>query len=219
MPPGPPLRVFSGGGYWVRLDAVVAATWYDVPEPLAIVNHAKESGTDSWSEKPIEAAAARLKGKTMELEEENPMPKIPTHLTKAEQKSFKAGHEVYFRDAHCATCHQPDGKGLDPAFPPLAGSIFVTGDPERLVKITLHGLMGPINVNGKFYNGQVPMTPFGGMLNDHEVADVLTYIRNHFGNKASAVSAQQVKKVREETKGVVGFYQVEQLLKEHPLEE
>lgn len=69
------------------------------------------------------------------------------------------------------TCHQPNGKGLDPAFPPLEKSEWVTGDPERLIKMTLYGLMGPIEVNGKKYDGQVPMTPFGGLLNDNELAE------------------------------------------------
>jgi len=202
----------------VRLEAAIAATWYDKPEALEVVTIAKGKGTDSWSEEPIEAAESILKGKEVLLEDENPMPPIPTYLTAEEQKSFKAGHEVYFRDAHCATCHQPDGKGLDPAFPPLYDSIYVHGSAERLIKLTLHGLMGPLEVNGKKYNGQVPMTPFGGMLNDKEIAEVLTYVRNTFGNKASSITPEQVAKVRAETKGISGFYQVDQLLKEHPLE-
>ncbi len=89
---------------------------------------------------------------------------------------------------------------------------------DRLIKITLHGLMGPFEMNGKKYNGQVPMTPFGGMLNDKEVASVLTYVRNRFGNKASAITSEQVKKVRDETKAQSGFNQMDVLLKEHPLE-
>ncbi|MDE0835930.1 MAG: c-type cytochrome [Akkermansiaceae bacterium] len=202
----------------VRLEAVIAATWYDKPEALEVVSIAKAKGTDKWSEKVVAAAATRLQGKAEEEVDENPMPPIPAHLTAAEKKSFAAGHEIYFRDAHCATCHQADGKGLDPAFPPLHDSIFVHGDPERLIKITLHGLMGPFEMNGKKYNGQVPMTPFGGMLKDREIADVLTYARNNFGNKASAITPEQVAKVRVATKSVDGFYQMEDLLKKHPLE-
>ena len=202
----------------VRLEAVIAATWYDKPEALEVVSIAKAKGTDKWSEKVVAAAATRLQGKAEEEVDENPLPPIPAHLTAAEKKSFAAGHEIYFRDAHCATCHQADGKGLDPAFPPLHDSIFVHGDPERLIKITLHGLMGPFEMNGKKYKGQVPMTPFGGMLKDKEIADVLTYARNNFGNKASAITPEQVAKVRVATKSVDGFFQMEDLLKEHPLE-
>ncbi|QTN33953.1 HEAT repeat domain-containing protein [Akkermansiaceae bacterium] len=202
----------------VRLEAAIAATWYDKPEALEVVETATAKGTDSWTKSALEAAATRLKGKAEVEVEENPLPPIPAHLADAEKKSFAAGHEIYFRDAHCATCHQKDGKGLDPAFPPLHESIFVHGDPERLIKITLHGVMGPFELNGKKYDGLVPMTPFGGMLNDKEIADVLTFTRNHFGNKASAITPEQVAKVRESSKGVTGFYQMEELLKEHPLE-
>lgn len=202
----------------VRLEAVIAATWYDKPEALEVADIAKAKGVDAWSQNVIDAAAARLQGKGETEVDENPLPPIPENLTDAEKKSFVAGHKIYFRDAHCATCHQKDGKGLDPAFPPLYDSIFVHGDPERLIKITLHGVMGPFEMNGKKYNGQVPMTPFGGILKDKEIADVLTFTRNHFGNKASAITPEQVAKVREATKGITGFYQMGDLLKLHPLE-
>ena len=202
----------------VRLEAVAAATWYDQPKAIEVVEIAKAKGTDKWSEKPVEAAASRIQGTIGPEPIENPAPPAPAHLNPAEQKQFLAGHEIYFRDAHCATCHQADGKGLDPAFPPLYDSIFVHGDPERLMKLTLHGVMGPFELNGKKFNGQVPMTPFGGMLDDKEMAAVLTYVRNSFGNKASAITPEQVAKVREATKDQKGFFQMEDLLKQHPLE-
>ena len=202
----------------VRLEAVIAATWYDKLEALEVVTIAQAKGTDGWSKAPAEAAAARLQGKAQKEEVENPLPPIPEYLTSAEKEAFKAGHEVYFRDGHCATCHQKDGKGLDPAFPPLHDSIFVHGNPERLIKLTLHGVMGPFELHGKKYDGQVPMTPFGGIINDKEMAAVLTYVRNTYGNKASAITPEQVAKVREATKDMKGFYQMDALLKEHPLE-
>jgi mono/diheme cytochrome c family protein len=77
--------------------------------------------------------------------------------------------------------------------------------------------MGPIDVKGKTYPGQVPMTPFGGMLNDEEIASVLTFVRNAFGNKAPAISAEKVKAVRDDIKDKEGFYSAEELLKEHPM--
>jgi mono/diheme cytochrome c family protein len=107
---------------------------------------------------------------------------------------------------------------LDPAYPPLYDSIFVHGDPERLIKITLYGLMGPMELHGKKFDGKVPMTPFGGLLNDKEVADVLTYVRNSYGNKATAITPEQVKTVRDKNKGQAGILQIDQLLKAHPLE-
>ena len=87
-----------------------------------------------------------------------------------------------------------------------------------MIKIALNGIYGPMEINGKEYPGQVPMTPFQGMLNDDELAAVLTYVRNAFGNKASPISPEKVKAVREATKDKTGFYSPEELLKQHPLE-
>ena len=77
--------------------------------------------------------------------------------------------------------------------------------------------MGPIEVLGKKYPGQVPMTPFEHMLNDDEIASVLTFVRNSYGNKSSAVSAAQVAKIREQKKDMLGLYSPDALLKEHPI--
>ena len=79
-------------------------------------------------------------------------------------------------------------------------------------------MQGPIEIDGKKYPGQVPMTPFEGLLNDEDVAAVLTYVRNSFGNKASPVSPEKVKEVRAAIKNKKGFYTPDDLLKEHPLE-
>ena len=77
--------------------------------------------------------------------------------------------------------------------------------------------MGPIEVLGKKYPGQVPMTPFEYMLKDNEISAVLTYVRNSFGNKASPITTDQVAKIRKAYKDKLGLYTPEDLLKEHPL--
>ena len=77
-------------------------------------------------------------------------------------------------------------------------------------------MMGPLKLTGKTYPGQVPMTPFGGMLNAEEVASVLTYVRNTFGNNAAPITPEKVKAIREAIKDKEGFYTPEELLKEHP---
>ena len=201
----------------VRLEAIIAASWIDNAAAKKIVAIASAQPLDTWSKGAAKTASDRLAGVTEEVVIEHPLPPIPAHLSAAEKKQFTDGHEIYFRDAHCATCHQADGNGLPPAFPPLVGSAWVTEDPERLIKLSMHGLMGPMELNGKKYDGNVPMTPFGGMLKDDELASVLTYVRNNFGNKASSIRAEQVAKVREATKGRQGFYTVEELLKENPM--
>jgi mono/diheme cytochrome c family protein len=201
----------------VRLEAIIAGSWLHNEAGKKVITLAAAQPLDPWSKGAAKTAQARIKGTREDVIDEHPLPLIPAHLTENEQEQFVAGHEVYFRDAHCATCHQPDGKGLDPAFPPLANSEWVTGDPDRLIKLTLHGLMGPFELNGKKYTGLVPMTPFGSMLKDDEAAAVLTYVRNAFGNKAPAVSPSQVAAVRKLTQTKQGFYMVEELLKEHPM--
>lgn len=94
----------------------------------------------------------------------------------------------------------------------------MTGSEDRLIKVVLKGLHGPMEVNGTKFPGQVPMTPFEGMMNDEEVAAVLTYVRNAFGNKASAVTPEKVKAVRAASRGQKMFYAPEDLLKQYPLE-
>ena len=115
------------------------------------------------------------------------------------------GVEGYSLAGFCGTCHQPAGMGLPVAgFPPLANTRWVKGDKETLIKITLKGLSGPIEVNGRNYPGQVPMTGFESLVGDQELAAVLTYVRSSFGNNASPVSAADIKTVREKYLDVNG---------------
>jgi mono/diheme cytochrome c family protein/glucose/arabinose dehydrogenase len=201
----------------VRLEAVVAATWINEQVTKHIVGITDALPQDPWIKPTLDTLKGRISGGKPKEVVENPMPPVPGHLSKTDKKLFRQGHEIYHRDAHCATCHQANGKGLAPAFPPLNNSPWVTGDQDRLIKLTLHGLMGPFELNGQKYDGQVPMTAFGGLLKDHEVAAVLTYVRNQFGNKAPAVLPADVKRVREATKTRNTIYLVDELLKEHPM--
>lgn len=202
----------------VRLEAVVAASWLpDVPAAKKIVAVGAGQPLDIWSKAVVKTAADRLNG-VVELEKpEHPPSNAPLHLNTKSQEQFLAGQQIYLREGHCGTCHQPDGKGLDPAFPSLAGSPWVTEDKERLIKLTLYGLMGPLEVNGRSYDGQVPMTPFGGLLNDEEVAAVLTFVRNSFGNTSAPIHADEVQKVRVANPGRMKLYTTEELLGEHPM--
>lgn len=102
-----------------------------------------------------------------------------------------AAAQVY--ETYCVTCHQRDGNGDGTRFPPLAGSDWVTGDKERLIKVIIEGLEGPVNIKGKVYNNTMPAHHF---LNDEQIAEVLTYIRQNFGNKADAVTVAEVSQVR-----------------------
>lgn len=95
----------------------------------------------------------------------------------------------------CAACHQGNGLGLPGQFPPLAGSDWVLADgPERVIRLVLSGIQGPITVSGQSFNGA--MVGWGPVFKDHEIAAVLTYIRSEWGNKASAVTAKEVEAIR-----------------------
>lgn len=101
-------------------------------------------------------------------------------------------------EKNCAICHQATGLGLPGQFPPLAGSEWVLASkPDRVIRIVLNGLQGPITVKGQPYNGA--MFAFKDMpLSDADIANALTYIRSAWGNKAPVVKPEQVKAIRAE---------------------
>jgi mono/diheme cytochrome c family protein len=98
----------------------------------------------------------------------------------------------------CISCHQPTGQGLAPVFPPLAGSEWVVGSEERIIRIVLHGLKGPIKVKGTEYTNEMPAAgPGSGFnLNAQKIAAVLTYIRQEWGNQAGPVTTAKVEEIR-----------------------
>ncbi|MES2524219.1 MAG: cytochrome c [Gemmatimonadota bacterium] len=98
------------------------------------------------------------------------------------------GQAIYQR--HCVSCHQSSGRGVPGAFPPLVGSEWVTGAPEPLIRILLHGLQGPITVAGADYNGVMPA--WQEVLQDAEIAALATYLRQWEGNDAPGVDVALV---------------------------
>lgn len=106
------------------------------------------------------------------------------------------GLEVFQRT--CIACHGFVGRGVPNVFPPLDGSDWVTGDADLPIRIVLHGLQGPVRVGSSQY--QNVMAPLGSTLDDREIADVLTFVRQSWGNDAAAVTADQVRAVRAATK-------------------
>jgi mono/diheme cytochrome c family protein/glucose/arabinose dehydrogenase len=117
-------------------------------------------------------------------------------LTNEEHAMFDSGKLTF--TGLCAACHQTTGKGLDGLAPPLADSEWVNGDPERIVRVVMHGLRGPIKVKGNNYSYDMPAA---GFLTDEQIASVLTYIRREWDHEASPVPIDLVKKIREQTKG------------------
>lgn len=114
------------------------------------------------------------------------------------QSAMKKGATVYNT---CQGCHGVSGGGQPGAIPPLAGSEWVHGGTERIVRIVLNGLAGPVTVKGTSYTNI--MTP-QGHLSDKEIAQVVTFIRNSWGNEGTMITPEMVKKVRDESASHAG---------------
>lgn len=123
-----------------------------------------------------------------------------------DQEIHKRGAQIYANT--CVACHGLDGQGVAGAFPPIAGSSWMTGDPTVPVRIVMHGLAGPIEVNGVKYESVMP--PVVG-LSDGDIANVVTYVRQSFGNDASTVTEADVRSVRQRTRGRRDMWKVEEL--------
>ena len=231
----------------VRLTAIIGASWLDNTDGAKIVFEAMRHPLDKWMA-PVTGAilkhtladdvdalkkagvtftdnaaatdylAGTYKFAPAPIAEDEKSFGPTRKLMPEEEKTYALGKQVFNRDAHCGTCHQPNGEGVANIYPPLAKSEWLEND-ERLIKIALKGLWGNIEVAGKQFDttkGVPPMTPFGGILTDEEIAAVLSYARQSFGNDGDFITPAAVQKVREATKDRVNFYMVEEILKEHP---
>jgi aldose sugar dehydrogenase len=127
-----------------------------------------------------------LEKEPLRLLDENWNPEVPAELTK--------GRDLYA--THCLACHGPNGMGSEDLIPPLANTPWVTGDKGKLIRTMLKGISGEIEVNGKKFNQEMPAFAH---LQDDELAEILTFIRNQFGNKASAIISGEI---FEERKGL-----------------
>lgn len=105
--------------------------------------------------------------------------------------SLEKGKIVY--TTYCLSCHQADAGGVPNMNPPLIKTQYVLGDKNRLINILLHGLNEEVEINGAVYSNPMPAHDF---LKDEDIANVLSFVRNNFTNKASLVMAAEVKKAR-----------------------
>ena len=107
------------------------------------------------------------------------------------EEQVKAGEALFA--GTCSTCHQANGQGLEGVFPPLAGSDWIKADPKRVPNVILHGLTGPVTVNGKEYNSVMPPM---SQLTDDEVANISTYVLNSWGNPGGHVTKEEAAAIR-----------------------
>jgi len=98
----------------------------------------------------------------------------------------------------CLACHQENGEGIEEKYPPLAGSELTADDDGKIIRIILHGLTGPVEVQGTTFDGLMP--PWGPTLKDVEIAAVATYVRSAWGNKGAPVTVGRVTAIRAATK-------------------
>ena len=230
----------------VRLEALSAATWLGGDAGAEITLTVASQKTDRWIRNALNHAMLLLKPQVEEqvasgkfaaeylaidysqmlarkLEGAFKPKDYRTQSRKFRNKNFSRtydlGQTVFYSEGSCATCHRDHGEGIVRIYPPLAGSEWVNGDPDRLIKLTLHGVWGKIQVRGKVFEpsrGVPPMTAIGNMFTDAEIAAVLTYVRNSWGNSADAISPADVKRVRAETIDRRRFYSPEELIEMHP---
>lgn len=189
----------------VRLESMVAASWLIPNEGNTLLDRLDTTLMNDWTKEIFFSARAHL----------NDLNKS-SYKIKSNDKpltSYQRGAEIYSREGFCGTCHQPDGNGLESSgYPTLANTDWIKNQEGQLIKIVLKGLYGPIVVNGKSYEGQVPMTAYEKLLNDQQIADVLTYVRQSFGNNMSSITKEDVSAVRKQVKNKKGFYTVKELM-------
>lgn len=130
---------------------------------------------------------------TLEQERKDAIKADPKIAGLSKEILMEKGKRVYTQT--CFACHQMNGEGMVGVFPPLAKSDFLMADKDRSIRAITKGLAGPIKVNGKDYNGVMPPVT----LNDEQISQVLTYVRNEWGNTGEIVTVDEVRKVRAES--------------------
>lgn len=233
----------------VKLESLSAASWLGGKPGAEVLLTVASQKTDKWIRNALNSAMLLLKPEVEALlfkEEFTPdnlsvdhelllssklegAAKLKNYRTKSRKfkdkdfaRAYTLGQRVFYEEGSCYTCHRDHGEGIIRIYPPLVGSEWVTGDLDRLTKLTLHGVWGKIRVRGGIFEptqGVPPMTAIGNFFTDAEVAGVLTYVRNSWGNDASIVLPEDVKRVRQETKSRLKFYSPEELTQLHPFPE
>lgn len=124
------------------------------------------------------------------------VPRAGNSIPKSKAEKIELGRRIF--GTVCAVCHQTTGQGVPNKFPPLAGSDFLNADRNRAIRILLNGIQGEIFVNGRKFNNTMPSLPLG----DGDIAAVLTYVYNSFGNSGKELAAEEVRTLRGQ-RGVV----------------
>lgn len=203
--------------------------WAEISESfIPLLKEISERRTD-----PIyqEAALSSLAGQEIKILESNPDTELTGMLIMAEaNRAANAKNWIYelaslpeddrtrglrFYKNICGACHGPGGDGIEGLAPPLRNSEYITASSKRLALILLHGLKGPINVNGKHYefNGEMPGIANNPDMSDQDITDLMMYLSNAFGKSTREIDAEQIKALRAIKSKSGGAYTEEELLK------
>jgi nitrite reductase (NO-forming) len=191
----------SGGSAMVEFTMEVPGTYILVDHSLfrafnkgaiGMLKATGEDAKDVYSGKEVDAVYVADKAEPSQAVARASEGMKAGALTKELQ--IDAGRTLYA--GTCSTCHQADGKGIAKVFPPLAGSDWVAADKKKAIQVVLNGLTGPVTVSGASYDSVMPPQSH---LNDDEIAHILTYVRNSWGNQGDAVKPEDVTKVRATT--------------------
>jgi mono/diheme cytochrome c family protein len=187
----------------IQVALTLSLLWPDPPAKAAIARLA-QNGTSSLARELAAFNLARLEPN----QTPTAAPAKARPLTEEEQRRFESGKTMY--EATCLACHQVHGLGQPGIAPPLVDTEWVKGSDSRLIRIVLNGLRGPIKVKGETFELDMPSL---GVLDDDQIAAVLTYVRREWGHTFEPVTPAQVKKVREETANREDAWTMEDLLK------
>lgn len=153
----------------------------------------KEVDENYLGENAPEGAQASEKISSLKNQMKDAVAKNPQIAKIGKELQIERGKRVYMQN--CSMCHMAEGQGLPAVFPPLAKSDFLMADVDRSIRTVLHGRSGPITVNGQKFDGAMPPQT---LLSDEQISDVLTFIRNSWGNSGDAIPPTRVKTIREE---------------------
>ncbi|MEZ4829108.1 MAG: cytochrome c [Bacteroidia bacterium] len=170
-------------------------------------------GWGAWQREAItRVLALQIKNETTKADSLSANEVIPV-------ERMVAGRQLFLNT--CSGCHGSNGEGMKNFAPPLAGSEWVTGDKKRLILLVLHGLEGPLTVNGHLYDKPeiLPVMPSFTILDDKDLAEILTYIRNAWGNTSESVSPGDVGHTRHTSQGRVIPWTEKELLNIQPTPE
>jgi len=168
--------------------------------PPSFLEKAKELGAHEVSMLADYAKEIVSSGYSMKRVVEKKAAAIPSHISKnpGHKALWKEGEKQY--QMMCGACHQNNGEGLVNMAPTLKESDWVTGAEEKLIATVVHGVSGEIHINGKLVKDVPPIMPPHAHLNDQQIAQILTYIRNSWGNSGAVVDPESISKYREKYK-------------------